>query len=216
MSCALQTRRRWSSLGFRHREARGSSGSSSAVAFFISFSVLVAVLVISLANPVSAHRKEGQPPSLNDKSDVIYQCYSNRYCGYYAWSNEPWNNRPGEPHVAPQNDSNGLASLLIVEDYYNANTDDVAYWTAMYVPHRIYNNNYYMSGYSTNARRVVSTHELGHAFGLAHSYARTTNDLDYCRASVMYPHANQMVRCGQEGYLRFHDRDDWVALWGTG
>lgn len=204
-------------IDVRYDKARESvSNSMSTLALMISLSFFAAALAIALADPASAHRNPAQPPSLNGKNDVIYRCFSNNYCGTYSWSRGPWNNQPGEPSVNVQSSTTGTSSLYVGEDFRDPNTDTVAQWDATYDPDLITNNNYYMVGYGSNARHVVSTHEFGHAFGLMHVYYMGEGDnTDYCRNSVMYPNVNSAFKCGQTGYLESHDKRDWVALWGT-
>lgn len=59
-------------------------------------------------------------------------------------------------------------------------------------------NSYYMSGYTSSKRQNVTTHELGHALGLAHSYS----------GNVMYAYVSTRTSLGSQ------DTADYHYLWG--
>ena len=59
-------------------------------------------------------------------------------------------------------------------------------------------NEHYMTVYSTNQRRNVASHELGHALGLDHSYS----------GQLMYQYVSTVT------YPQSHDIADYRSLWG--
>ena len=59
-------------------------------------------------------------------------------------------------------------------------------------------NSYYMSGYTSSKKQNVTTHELGHALGLAHSTS----------SNIMYTYVATRTSLGTQ------DKADYHYLWG--
>lgn len=73
-------------------------------------------------------------------------------------------------------------------------------WNAKYFPatDEIKFNTYYMSSRSASQNQNTTTHELGHALGLGHSYS----------GEIMYAYPTSQTALGT------HDKSDYHSLWG--
>jgi hypothetical protein len=93
----------------------------------------------------------------------------------------------------------GNGATLLVDDYNEPGSKVVAFYRNVTEPYvdLLRFNDAYMSGYGTDLRTNVATHELGHALGLGHS----------CSNQVMGPFASNITTLGDI------DKDSYQNYW---
>jgi Matrixin len=141
--------------------------------------------------PAAAHWF-GWDSVVNNKIDYVD---STDYDDVRNWARDRWN-AVGDVDIGL--DTGWTNSDLIFHDVNNAAVS----WAGLYTPttaeETITFNDAFMLGYSTERRRHVALHELGHALGLGHSY--TGQAMQSFVGTIEYPQS--------------HDVYSYDYLWG--
>lgn len=132
-----------------------------------------------------------------DDGEIRYESYTN-YTDARSWATSSWN------ALGSINIAGDTSSTITDLEWHDANLPSVSWdgkWTSQSFADAITLNGHYLSGYTQTKRRGVATHELGHALGLAHSYAgQVMVDNTASRGSITTPQS--------------HDTADYRSLWG--
>ncbi|MFZ3382317.1 MAG: matrixin family metalloprotease [Candidatus Methanoperedens sp.] len=148
-------------------------------------------ILILLAIATSAHY---QGFSAVDEMEIRYGG-STMYTTAQSHSIDTWN-ALGKVNIAP--DTIYTYEDLTYSDYYDPGSGfDGRYIPNSYGSDDLKFNQYKMNRFTSDGKKKTALHELGHALGLAHSYA----------PNVMYEISEQYTQLGQ------HDKDDYNYLY---
>jgi len=184
--------------------------------------VLVVVFVV-LTLPVAFWTTSAQahylnsPPSLDASGNVTWREYS-KYDAAIDHASYQWDRLSGGPAIYEAAQGSGVAALVIY-DYDDPNTTTAGYWSSnSQGADFIFLNDEHMLRRFANQppwtvyfwRRVLTTHEFGHAVNLAHP---PTSRPDLAESSIMWWNVQDHVKAGGTDRPGSHDILDYNNRW---
>lgn len=156
--------------------------------------ITITILLITIILPISVYAHFLGYDSV-DGGEIRWEDYT-IYNDAFTWANQKWDDL-GQVNIAP--DTWYVATDL---EWLDVDRSDVT-WDGRYYQNwgadHIELNKHYLKNYTTNKRRAVAVHELGHALGLAHSYS----------TQIMY----SCSTCSGHTTPQSHDIQDYNELW---